>query len=235
MPRLAVKFAKQGPARFLSHLEVMRTFARALRRAGLPLRFSLGYNPHPHLSFAAPLGVGVSSETEWMEVEVTRPGLVSTFWENVPQELPAGLEILEVIERPEDRSALMSRVQLAGYRIHLTLEPRPTAAELEEKARQFLHQETIPVVRETPKGRREKDIRPGIYWFRATGSAAAVVLETFLAAGSRRHVRPDELVAAFLSFGEWQAIRPPGICRTGLYTVDYAGRVEELGDFCRGK
>lgn len=235
MIRLLIKYAKEGPARFLSHLEVMRTFERACRRARLPLKYSGGYNPRPHLSFAAPLGVGVSSRAELVEVGLERPIPPEEVREKLSPELPEGFSVVEVAEIPAWAPALMSRVRLASYEIDFQPEPYPGAEELAAKTRQFLRQEHIPVVRETPKGRKEKNIRPGIYGMQAALAPPHVTVDVFLAAGSEGHIRPDELLEAYLHFGGWRATDAARICRTGLYAVDLAGRIEELESFCRKK
>ena len=66
-----VKFSKNGPVRFVGHLDMMRYFQKAIRRAGLPIKYSEGFNPHQIMSFAAPLGVGVTSDGEYMDIELS--------------------------------------------------------------------------------------------------------------------------------------------------------------------
>jgi len=68
--KLLIKYTKEDRLKFISHLELIRVIERALRRGNIPLKFSEGFNPHPKISFAAPLSVGVSSQGEYMTVEV---------------------------------------------------------------------------------------------------------------------------------------------------------------------
>jgi len=68
--KLRIKFSKQGPVKFVGHLDVMRYFQKAMRRAGIDIKYSEGFSPHQIMSFAAPLGVGLTSNGEYMDIEV---------------------------------------------------------------------------------------------------------------------------------------------------------------------
>ena len=78
MPRLRVRFSRGEELKFISHLDIMRLWQRALRRAGISLVYSEGFNPRPRLSLAAPLAVGVTSEAELMDIYLT--GQVSPYF-----------------------------------------------------------------------------------------------------------------------------------------------------------
>ena len=68
--KLRVKFKKFGAVRFIGHLDVMRFFQKAIRRAGLDIAYTGGYSPHQIMTFASPLGVGLESNGEYMDIEV---------------------------------------------------------------------------------------------------------------------------------------------------------------------
>ena len=89
-------YAKVGPARFISHLDLLRTFGRAARRAGLPLAFTQGFNPHPKITFAAPLAVGIAGEAEFADLELTRKIPAPVVARALTGALPEGLSVLEV-------------------------------------------------------------------------------------------------------------------------------------------
>ena len=71
--KVRIKFRKYGAMKFIGHLDMMRYFQKAMRRAGIPIAFSGGYSPHMIMSFANPLGVGLTSEGEYFDIELTRP------------------------------------------------------------------------------------------------------------------------------------------------------------------
>jgi radical SAM-linked protein len=97
MRRVLVKFSKKGEASFLSHRETMHSLERALRRSGLPLAFTSGYNPRPRMSFSPALPLGVAAEAEYLEVVLEGDVDAEKAGERINLALPAGLEVREVL------------------------------------------------------------------------------------------------------------------------------------------
>lgn len=158
--RVYIIFSREKPLRFLSHLDMMRLWERALRRAGLPLRYSQGYHPHPRLSLALPLAVGMTAEAEHLEVEFLSPIPVEVIQERLSPQLPAGLSLRYVLEAPADAPPLATQVQ--GSEIEVTLPYPPSYEEVQERVRRFLEAEAVPmeVVGSGRKGRlRVLDLR----------------------------------------------------------------------------
>jgi len=112
MLKLRIIFSKSGPAAYLSHLDVMRTFARSFHRADIPLRHTEGFNPHPYLSIAHPLPVGFTSGYELLDCEVLNDNIESIA-DRMNASLPGGFEVLSVSvpEKP------VSDIAYAEYRI----------------------------------------------------------------------------------------------------------------------
>lgn len=71
--KVRIKFRKYGALRFIGHLDVMRFFQKAMRRAEIPIAFTAGYSPHMIMSFANPLGIGLSSDGEYFDIELSGP------------------------------------------------------------------------------------------------------------------------------------------------------------------
>lgn len=158
--RVYIIFSREKPLRFLSHLDMMRLWERALRRAGLPLRYSQGYHPHPRLSLALPLAVGMTAEAEWLEVEFLSPVLTEVVRERLTPQLPAGLSLRYVLEAPADAPSLAAQVQ--GSEIEVEIPHPPPYQEIQERVRRFLGTEAVPVevARHGRKGRpRVLDLR----------------------------------------------------------------------------
>ena len=118
MEKIRVKFTKIGDVKYIGHLDVLALFDRATRRAGIPMAFSEGFNPRPKLSFAHPLAVGIESNCEYMEMELTREVNLDEIKEKLNKILPEGVEILEVIESPSNK-AIMALVTSAEYTINI--------------------------------------------------------------------------------------------------------------------
>lgn len=113
--RLRIRFARDEALAFVSHLDLMRFWERAMRRAGLPLSYSQGYTPHPRLSMAAPLALGVTSEAELMDVFLSRRLSAQGFAAALRLQLPTGIRLLEAGAIPHDIPSLQSLVRFAEY------------------------------------------------------------------------------------------------------------------------
>ncbi len=160
--KLRIKFAKYGTMKFIGHLDMMRFFQKAIRRAGIDVRYSEGFSPHQIMSFAAPLGVGIESSGEYMDIEV----LSMTSAEDVKQALNGamveGVEVLSVTILPDRVKNAMASVAAASYSLQMKEGSFPIDG-LEDKIQDFYNQKTIPYMKETKKSVVELDLKPGIY------------------------------------------------------------------------
>ncbi len=150
--RCLLTFSKTGPARHLGHLELARTFHRALRRAGLSLAHTGGFHPSPKVSFTAPLPVGTESLQETVRIEIHDPPASGDLRTRLNRALPEGLRILLV----EDVTGRRSRIQALESHYSITLDPGGFDP---DAVRRFLETPERVVVKTTPKGTREVDAR----------------------------------------------------------------------------
>lgn len=113
---LRIHYKKIGNMKFLSHLDMVRLMERGLRRAGVPLKFSQGFNPHPRIAFAAPLSVGVSSEYELVDIELTEAIDLSAFQEAFSTYFPSGIQMVRgrLLEKSQ---SLMSLITDCSYAV----------------------------------------------------------------------------------------------------------------------
>ncbi|MCM1186294.1 MAG: TIGR03936 family radical SAM-associated protein [Lachnoclostridium sp.] len=202
--KLRIKFRKYGPLRFIGHLDVMRFFQKAVRRAGVDVAYSGGFSPHQIMSFAAPLGVGLESNGEYMDIEVNSLSSCQEVKENLNHASVPGIEIVSVIVLPENAGNAMASVAAASYTVrfregrepdfwkNLTL-PDAVDALLEA----FLLQEHIFFSKETKKGSREIDLRPGIYEFVWDREKNAFFL--LVDASSAGNIKPIQVFEALLA------------------------------------
>lgn len=209
-----------GPeVRFLSHLDYLRLFARALRRAGLPVAYSQGFNPHPKLSFGPPLPVGVTSDAEYLDLELAAPVPLPELVRRLGQALPRGMEVKDAREIQGKPPALMTVIQRARYRVTAPWGGTGEPAALAEAVAGFLARSGIVVTRRTKEGERPKDIRPGIFHLRAEPEGQAVVFTMDLQIGNRGAVRPEEVVQALRDLEGVPVGEPLKIHRQGLFAV----------------
>lgn len=115
--RLLVKFSKEGDAAFLSHRETMRALERALRRSGLPLCYSEGFNPRPKVSFSPALPLGVCASSEYLEVKVTGTADLEIARERMNEALPRGLRVREIRQIPIHIPKLSRWARYGLYRV----------------------------------------------------------------------------------------------------------------------
>ena len=121
--KLWAKLIKGPEVRFISHLDLLRAVERALRRAGVPMEFSKGYNPRPKISFASALPVGMTSCGEYGEFILKNPWQPEEFKGQLNKQLPDGLKIIAIKEVAHKSPALMAVVNLARYKITFLLPP----------------------------------------------------------------------------------------------------------------
>ena len=117
MQRLRFSFSRGREVKYISHLDLMRLWERAFRRARIPLAYSEGYTPHPRLSLAAPLPIGVTSETELMDITLQKPLSPYLLIQIMSQNLPCGIQILEVQQIPLGVPSLQSQLRYAEYHV----------------------------------------------------------------------------------------------------------------------
>lgn len=157
MPRLRVRFCRGEEVKFISHLDIMRLWERALRRAAIPLAYTEGFNPHPRISLAAPLAVGVTSQAELMDIFTTR--LVSPHWFTgaISQQLPPGIEILEVYQVALNMPSLQSQVHYAEYEVEV--ETEKGREDIELALTSLLSAKSLPWQHQRDTGTRHYDLR----------------------------------------------------------------------------
>jgi radical SAM-linked protein len=131
--RLRVTFSRGEPLRFISHLDLMRFWERALRRGGLSVAYSEGFSPHPKLSLGAPLPVGTTGEAELMDVVLAQPVEPEEFLRRVRPQLPPGVAVSDAREAPASLPSIQSQLRAAEYRVVL-----PEGTNAERRVRRWL-------------------------------------------------------------------------------------------------
>ena len=187
--RLRVTFAKGEEVKYISHLDLMRLWERALRRAEVPVLHSQGYNPRPKISFAAPLAVGITGQREMMDVMLERPLAPLDFATAVNRQLPVGVTLVEVQEVYATLPALQTQVQGAEYLA--TVAVSEDTRQLEERITSLLASDQLPRRR---RG-KEYDLRPLLekVWLEMQ-EVDHYVLGMRLRAGEQGTGRPDEVL-----------------------------------------
>jgi radical SAM-linked protein len=152
MQRMRVTFSRGEEVKYLSHLDLMRLWERALRRADVPLAYSQGFSPHPRISIAAPLPIGVTSSSELMDILFNKRFSPYYFMKAVGEQLPRGIGLVGVEQVATQLPSLQSQVRKAEYCVEL--ETDRLAQEVEEELRSFMAKSEFPW-----QHRRDHDVR----------------------------------------------------------------------------
>ena len=187
-----IKFCKTGSLQFISHLDLQRTFHRILVRAGIPMWYTKGFNPHAKLVFGAPLSVGCESMCEMADLKIERKITFEEIKNQLNAQLTNEMYVLEVY-KPESK---YNDIAYADYTIkiksHLCDETTP------EKIKEIFSSPVI-MTKKTKSGEKEVDIREFVHSIDVRYEDGVVVISTVLATGSTANLNPEYLISALRS------------------------------------
>ncbi len=195
MQKIRLRYAKRGRLRFTSHRDVARAFERALRRAGVPMAYSQGYNPHPKISWVGAAPTGVASEAEYVEISLIRFLDAELVGAEIDKALPPGLDIVDAVT--STGGSLPERMHASRWEI--TVDGVSTEL-LADAAARFLAADTVGVQRLTKDGRRELEARAPVISLRVSSGASenpggCGILDAVVRQVSPA-VRPDDVMSA---------------------------------------
>lgn len=224
--KVRIKFSKQGVMKFIGHLDVMRFFQKAIRRANIPIAFTEGFSPHMVMSFASALGLGLTSNGEYMDIEVLESIPSKEAVGRLNQVMVEGMEVLSYRQIPDGKANNgMALVDAADYTVTFRdgYAPKPG---WETRLQEFYRQPSISIQKITKKGERQLDIRPYILSL----DAADGKVRMRVCAGSRDNLKPELVMEAFVTYlGEEYQAYALQINREELYAKNGCS-LEELGE-----
>ena len=201
MQRLRIKFCRGQEIKYISHLDIMRLWQRVFYRAGISLVYTEGFSPHPRISLAVPLSVGVTSETELMDVFVAQWISPHFFNAAVSQQLPTGIEIQQVYQIAPTIPSLQSQVRHAEYVVEV--ETEKGKQEIESALAALLSLEKLPWQHQRDTGMRSYDLRALIadLWL-IDWRRSCCIIGMRLRCDSNGSGRPEQVISA-LSFNHY--------------------------------
>lgn len=217
--KIRIQFSKHGAMKFIGHLDIMRYFQKAIRRAGIDIAYSGGFSPHQLMSFAAPLGVGLESDAEYLDIEVNSHQGGAMMQDSLNRVMAEGIRILSVRMLPGDAKNAMASVAAAGYLVRFRKGYEP---DFEYAARLpvFYAAQKIPFVKTTKKGETTIDLKPAIYELSMRGTAVFMLVD----ASSAGNIKPGMVMEAFFAAnGETLSQFALEITRTETY-------LEQIGE-----
>ncbi len=216
-----IKFSKTGSMRFIGHLDVMRYFQKAFRRAKIPVSYSQGFSPHQILSFTSPLGIGLTSDAEYLDMELDACPEPEKMVEWMNTQMNDEIRVKDFLLLPDN--AKPSMAMLSGCDYVVTLKPDVESVFRDSewtktKLEEFLSQNIISIIKKTKRSEKEVDIRPNIYYAshvkaefeemtKQKYDALCIDLKEFapvlfcqLTAGSVLNIKPELVMQAFCGY-----------------------------------
>lgn len=213
-----LRFYKRGSLAYIAHLDMVRTLTKAIARAKIPVRYSEGFNPHPRLSFATAMSIGLESNCEFLDIRLTKTvdpaALLTVFNQSLTEELQATEAYL-----PE---AKFTDIAYSSYEIRFVT-PRATEA-LAAACKTALTEGPVVVFKRSKSGDKDTDISEGIKEIDVVYEEGAILLKATLKADNAGFLNPEYLVT-FLKercavLGDDLQNERYTLVRTGLYTAD---------------
>ena len=197
MHKLRLKFSKNGPIKFIGHLDVMRYFQKAIRRADIVVKYSEGFSPHQVISFAQPLSVGATSDGEYMDMTVNSMVSTKDIMDRLNNVLNEGIKILAITELSERDEKAMTASFAARYRLHFRENIRPDF-DWCSKFEEYLSQDKLPAMKKTKSGEKEIDMKPMIFEYCIDSAKEEVNI--LLSMSSSATLKPTLLFEGFFAY-----------------------------------
>ncbi|MCP1109253.1 radical SAM-linked protein [Lachnospiraceae bacterium PM6-15] len=225
MLKVRLKFSKNGVMRYIGHLDLMRYFQKAMRRANVPVALSGGYSPHMIMSFALPLSVGQTADGDYMDIALSEEIDFHQTIADLNQVMVEGIEVQDIVPVSDDRrQGGMAIVAAASYLVSFK-ETQEIPADWSEKCQSFMAEDEIRIVKKTKRSEKEVNIRPFIFEMRVEEGGIYLLL----AAGSSANLKPDLVLKAFLDYVGAAVDTPMHFHRLDLYYRE-ADEFRALGD-----
>jgi len=205
MVDIRVRFSKHGAIRYIGHLDVMRYFQKVMRRAEVDIAYTQGFSPHQIMTFAQPLGVGIESDGEYMDIRMNSIISCESLKESINSHSVPEIQALSVKILPEGSGNAMASVAAAEYEIGFKMERIPESfkcdsSSINKKLNAFLSQDEIILVKEGKAGLRNVDIKDRIFMLEWDENEKCI--HTILDASSGYNIKPIslmELITAYLN------------------------------------
>ena len=197
--RVRIRYSKQGRMKYIGHLDMMRFFQKACRRAGIDVAYTEGMSPHMSMSFALPLGVGMTSDSEYVDVDLSEPLTEKELLERLNRSRPDGIRFTAArqigIGKAHKGMSLTARADYSlTFREGYSWDEGWT-----EAFEKWLEQDEIPVVKKGKRTEKVINIRPLIFGVKPgpCGSESGPDIRLALSAGQESNLRPELVMQAF--------------------------------------
>ncbi len=197
--KIRIKYTKTGVLRFIGHLDVMRLFQKAIRRAKLNVSYSQGFSPHQIISFAAPMPLGMTSEGEYFDGEFDSVTSTEDMMKRLNDTLPEGVRVLDIVKLPENAKPSMAIVSASDYYIYKNDEcDNDNLEKLVSFVDKFNNEPKVEIMKKTKTKEEISDIKPAIYKLEKKDEGIYMLL----ASGSMLNLKPELVVEALCKYAD---------------------------------
>ena len=197
--KVRVRFEKKGVLKYIGHLDMMRYFQKAISRANLPIAYSEGFNPHQIMSFGNPLGLGMTSSAEYMDIELLEEIHSLEGINRLNNEMVQGIKILSFRYLPDKAKNAMSATWASSYKIELNdkiKEAIENMSDISQSIDEFMSQKECIITKKTKKSTRDIDILPLIYEFKYEEKYFYIKCSS----SSGDNIKPEVIMNEFFNF-----------------------------------
>ena len=215
MKNVRVYFSKKAQAKYISHLDLMRCMVRCIKKAGIPVWFTEGFNPHMYITFALPLSLGYEGECESFDIKLTDDGYsMDEILDRLKNVMPVGISVLSVSEKFMSASS----IGFGEYEVNFSL--KNLDDEICGFMEKFLSQESIEVEKKSKKKIKQIDIKPFMQIKKIVYDKNSCTMCVTLPAGGSGNVNPGLIQTAFENF-LGHGINSIKVRRTGILTKQW--------------
>ena len=213
MRSVRIKYSKNESVKYVSHLDTLKTFIRAARRADIPLIYSQGFNPHPHMVFGLPTSVGVISVCEYADIDIEDGLTNEEIFSKLNDNLPDGFRVSECNDKLS-KSNIMAEITDSEYVVYVQSEKN--VLDLQDMIVHFICCPEIFVLKKSKKGEKLTDIKSMIKFISTGEDNEGIYLLTKISAGNEVNLKPELLIEA-INTHENTNLKIKQIIRTELF------------------
>ncbi len=200
--RIRIKFRKYGVMKFIGHLDIMRYFQKCMRRGNIDIAYSEGFSPHQIMSFAAPLGVGITSDGEYLDIEVNSTKSSEESLKALNEVMVEGIEITSYRKLGDSDKKAMSLVAAADYELHIKDNYEVPDVDFEAALEEFFHKPSeILITKQTKKSEKVMDLKQLVYDFKIRrDDQNRPVFYLNVCTGSTDNLKPELVLSSFYEY-----------------------------------
>lgn len=191
MRRTRLLFKKTGRAKYISHLDLMRTFQRVFLRAGVSLRHTEGFNPHPYMNFALPLSVGVESICELLDFDISDAEDLSLLPVKLNKTMPEGVEAVKAYQ-PTTKFSDIAWLEVDGQLIY----DKGASADTVKQLTELYTRNELIIPKKSKRGLTDTNIIPCIHSVRFVEGSDNMLLVNAVVTAQNPSLNPEHLISA---------------------------------------